>query len=187
MFGTALRSLKYCSTVIKHKLYVAVGAYFVGDVSFQQVLLHDLSKFFLAEFCSYRDRFEPEGEITPEIKADFAQAVEHHYQCNPHHWEYWCSGKERIPFSPMPEESVREMIADWIAASLAYQKGKSFRQRLDISGWLNSHLPRMKLHPETLSILKKELERLREDHPECFLEKDIPCLFGEESVPSSTL
>jgi hypothetical protein len=54
----------------------------------------------------------------------------------------------------MSETYLREMVADWLGASLAYTGS------WDMSPWLNRHLSKMKLHTETRTILNEVLSSI---------------------------
>ena len=72
-----------------------------------------------------------EGEISDDIQAyEFITAWTKHQNRHPHHWEYWIprTGHNRCdpPYPDnqpiaMPWWAVREMIADWMGASRAYE------------------------------------------------------------------
>ncbi len=81
---------------------------------------HDLSKYSDQEFDAYRRKFFPvDGEPSSEI--GFNYAVHHHYQHNPHHWQYWIGydqkAKRAMPLS-IPFSYIIEMLCDWTAMSV---------------------------------------------------------------------
>lgn len=160
MLDSLYRSIRYATTVCKHKAYVFLGAARVGRLPLKRVLFHDISKFYPSEFMPYRDKFEPESIPLPAVQERFNEAWKKHYTRNQHHWQYWVSTDSNKPPEPMPETYVREMVADWIAASLAYQKNKPFSERLDILPWVRNNLPRMNLHKETRAIIIRILLEL---------------------------
>ena len=167
MVSKLFRSLKYATTVCKHKLYMAVGAVKVGGVSFRAVLFHDLSKFSLSEFGPYRDKFVPTEELNSSVDWHFKLAWEHHYGNNRHHWQYWWYGDQDM-ISPMPEQYVREMVADWIAAGMAYETDKPFLKRMDILPWVSNNLPKMKLHDTTKSLVIRILLEMGYSYKDLF-------------------
>lgn len=121
--------IKFLWTFLKHKWYVMVYGRRLR-VSMWQLLTHDLSKLSPSEFGGY---VELKGE-------KFAHAWAHHKLYNKHHWEYWLG-------SPMPERYIREMVADWMAASQVY-RGEYRHPRY---WWIeNKH----KIHLHTWSKLK---------------------------------
>lgn len=115
--------------------------------------LHDASKWSIQEFPHYArqfhgDRGDPVG---------FARAWLHHQNHNPHHWEYWVTRSDPTKGGvngciEMPEHYVREMIADWMGASMAYTGS------WDMGGWLTSNLYRMKMHRATLDLVGQILQ-----------------------------
>jgi hypothetical protein len=144
--------LKHIYTTIKHKYYLFIASFKVGKIPFWLILVHDLSKFSPSEFRAYSYHFH----ISKNRSKDFAYAWLHHQRHNSHHWEYWvvCSGK--IPQNsgaidgvfPMPEIYIREMVADWMAAS------KSQKGTWDISKWVSKNISKIRMHPESKKILK---------------------------------
>ena len=128
-------------TIAKHRLALARAGRKLG-VPWIRIFKHDNSKFHPIEFMQYVRKFEL-GVDEPE---KWAKAWKHHWQHNDHHIEYW--EDKALTFTPspntadgdlmneggigggthagrdgpiwMPNNAVREMIADWIAGSLAY-------------------------------------------------------------------
>lgn len=139
--------VQFFESVQKHKKYVLQAGIMVGGISDERLFNHDASKFLVAEFPHYArnfhgDKADPEG---------FGRALEHHWRCNDHHWQYWV--REGVP-TIMLEESVREMVADWMAASLQYTNS------WNMTRWLDEHLDlgnleasRIKIHTGTAEIL----------------------------------
>ena len=135
----------------EHLANVRTGAGIVGGISDEQIAAHDVSKLSEEEFDHYArqycgDRGNPSG---------YARAWLHHIHNNPHHWQYWMFSDGYMPkgsdvvdgMVPMPEKYLREMVADWLGASLTYTKSA------DMTKWLTENLPKIKLHPDTLSRL----------------------------------
>lgn len=136
--------LDYLKLTLKHKWYVLKAGLKLG-VPLWQLLRHDTSKLGRTEYTHYQ-RWFFEDKNDP---IRFAQAWLHHQNSNPHHWEYWISrtphkigaGGDYIPTPlPIPERYVREMVADWVGAGLAYT-GK-----MDVQEWLNKNYHKMCLH-----------------------------------------
>jgi len=119
--------------------------------------IHDASKWSEQEFSFYAQQFY--GDRADPV--GFARAWLHHQNCNPHHWEYWITRSDHSKGASgagavdgclsMPEEYVREMVADWMGAS------KTYTGSWDMSGWLTKNLPRMQLHPDTLDLVRTVL------------------------------
>lgn len=90
------------------------------------LIIHDWTKFLPCELPHYQRQFfgkadDPEG---------FMRCWLHHQNSHAHHWEYWIprTGHNRCtpPYPdnepiPMPDWAVREMVADWMGASRAYE------------------------------------------------------------------
>jgi hypothetical protein len=127
-------------------------------LSLWRAIKHDSSKFTRAELPHYQRQFygdkgDPEG---------FAVAWLHHQNHNDHHWEYWITRSDHSHGRnsaadgclPMPQECVREMIADWLGASRTYTNS------WDVTDWLKKNLAKMRLHPRTYELIHLELNRL---------------------------
>ena len=127
-----INALRYALRILKHKWFVLVAGRRL-KVPFWNLLVHDLSKFSPSEFGPYKRRFFGGGPSSP----DFKRAFDLHVRRNQHHWEYWliersrytCYGHDILSWTDktgrftaldMPDEVVREMVADWLAASRAY-------------------------------------------------------------------
>lgn len=109
------RYWRFFKSVLKHKWFVLVAGRRL-KVPLWRLLVHDLSKFTFAEFGPYARHFYG-GEIDPR---DFTIAWHFHKLRNNHHWENWVSIERNQVAFPMPLVCVREMIADWFAASRTY-------------------------------------------------------------------
>ena len=144
--------LRYAWLTLKHKWFVFRAGLKTG-APLWLLLIHDLSKFTPAELPHYARAFfgskdDPEG---------FARAWNHHQKSNRHHWEYWIpatahdrnSGRQS-PGRPlaMPDKYVREMVADWLGASRAYD-GK-WPESFEGWAWFQKDFySRINLHPHT--------------------------------------
>lgn len=132
-------------------------------VPFTQLLLHDISKLKPEEFPFYaRNFYGDKGD-----PAGYTQAWLHHQNHNPHHWEYWILRgiidpeddeahiiDKRSGCLPMPNNYVREMVADWMGASKAYTDSWSIRR------WYRSHKDRILLHPNSRLVLETVLKEV---------------------------
>jgi len=142
-----IKKIKYAKLILKHKAYVAwAGLTKVGGIPITQLIIHDWSKFSPSEFFAYQRQFDKGQEKDPD---QWEAALQHHYNHNAHHPEYWIKA-DGTPL-PMPEVYVREMVADWYAASKAYQG------HWDIKEWVEKSVPRFNLHPVTKHHLNKIL------------------------------
>lgn len=149
---------KFAESLEKHIEYVREAGRMVG-VPESQLACHDDSKWGDFEFPRYAAQFfGPKIEDPAEIETRatrFAEAWLHHIHHNPHHWQYWIFPDG---FSPkgsavedgavrMPDNYIREMVADWMGAEMAYNGS------WDMTKWLNGNLPRIRIH----SYVREEL------------------------------
>lgn len=162
-------TLRYMWLTTKHKAFVFRAGLETG-APWWRLAIHDWSKYTPAEAPHYGRQFfgakdDPNG---------FARAWLHHQNVNPHHWEYWISrtGHDRASHLKgslrMPMWAVREMVADWLGASRAYEgtwpkDWKSWR-------WLRENLrskvlPRV--HPETRQDILAVLGEVLGECPAC--------------------
>ena len=146
--------LRYLKTVLTHKWYVFLYGYRLG-VPIWRLVIHDWTKFTRAEWPAYVERFAA-GRAGKEDKDQdttaFKEAWKHHWKTNPHHWEHW------VPWNAltfvgaphdtdycgvMPELYIREMVADWKAASKVYS-GEG-----NCIPWYEAHAHKQIMHPST--------------------------------------
>ena len=160
--------MKYLWLTLKHKWFVFLAGIKI-KVPIWKLILHDWTKFLPSELPHYQCQFfgkadDPNG---------FINAWLHHQNSNKHHWEYWIprTGHNRCtpPYPDnepilMPENVIREMIADWMGASRAYE-GKWPTK--DNWKWMDNNLPKILLHihSKTAILIKQiliyELELLK--------------------------
>jgi len=132
--------LQLLKTVLLHKWYVLVAGCRLR-VPLWRLIAHDLSKFSSSEFATYARNFYGDKRNSP----GFNRAWLHHQKHNDHHWEHWVGPVTGHPYS-MPMPAVREMVADWFAASKAYN---GYWPNPTNFVWYNKHQERMHLHPDT--------------------------------------
>ena len=116
-------TLKYLRTTTFHKWYVFRAGLKVR-APLWNLIIHDWTKFTRAEAPHYGRQFY--GAADDPV--GFGRAWVHHQNRNAHHWEYWIprTGHDKGGFvagepAEMPEQYVREMVADWFGASRAYE------------------------------------------------------------------
>lgn len=136
--------MRYLLILLRHKWYVLVEGRRLGGIPLWRLLAHDISKHFLVEFRAYEKRFV-HGNC-PQEEWDMAWLKHQHR--NSHHWQHWVM--KGIKPLPMPEACVREMVADWLAAS-RYKGGVGIRE------WLAVEYRKMILHDLTIARLEKVL------------------------------
>jgi len=152
---------KYLGTLFDHIRYVREFGEKVGVPEYQ-LRNHDYTKFDREEMPYYARQFQGD-------KGDpngFARAWLHHIHLNEHHWQHWLLPDGYTPKDshvengalPMPENFVREMVADWAGANMAYQGTWNMAQ------WLSLNAYKMKLHSFTWITLCEILLKLPEDY-----------------------
>jgi hypothetical protein len=170
---------RHIKRVLVHKWFVILAVHRlpfpdIDEVGFWQMMRHDLSKFSKIERRGYTLNFYfrafawSDQKSMEDIDTAWKNALRHHYRSNPHHWQYWCDDTYRNPV-PMPLRYVREMVADWLAASRAYE-GYWPPSTSPITGtgqkcsgywpWLEKNWHRMQLHPETRTEVISLLARM---------------------------
>jgi Family of unknown function (DUF5662) len=114
----------FVKDLIDHKQRVAGYMQIVANELFRRAAIHDNSKFLPEEFEIYEQVF-PELQKhafgSAQMKAAYEQlgpALEHHFQVNRHHPEYFEHG-----IDDMNLIDILEMVCDWCAASARSQTG----------------------------------------------------------------
>lgn len=116
--------IKHFKTITKHKWIVMKLCFKCRQ--YRRGLMHDLSKYSIAEFASSAKYFQ--GDKSPinaeKIKNGYSIAWQHHMGHNPHHWEYWIDYSDTGEIIPIkiPYNYVVEMICDWVGAGIVYSK-----------------------------------------------------------------
>lgn len=132
-----------------------------------QLAVHDASKWSKEEFGAYAEYFSEGRDESPvdtqqAISDRFAQAWLHHIHWNEHHWQHWMFADGWSPKNSqvengvlrMPENFALEMIADWMGASYVYTGS------WNMSAWLRTNVPRIRLHSLTARYVTDELLQL---------------------------
>lgn len=146
----------YARSLELHIAYVREAGKMIG-VPEHQLAIHDDSKWTLDEFPGYAMHFKGGG--APDA---FATAWLHHIHHNPHHWNHWIFADGFTPLNSkvesgiveMPTNYALEMIADWMGASRAYTDS------WDMHKWLYENMPRIKVHSNTASYLRTQLDMM---------------------------
>lgn len=113
---------------IKHKAQVMRFLLMVCWNLIKRGLMHDLSKFKREEAHRFSVTVPRLSETTygseeyEELRAFLDKALEHHYENNSHHPEYWGGGIEDMPLL-----DLIEMLCDWKAATLRHDDGSILR------------------------------------------------------------
>ena len=112
---------KHLKMIRTHRKHVRKACFKMGIPL--QGLLHDLSKYSLAELkiAKYYT-----GTLSPHDQArsilGYSPSWCHHRNRNKHHSEYWVDSFEKQNAVKMPYKYVIEMFCDFIAAGKAYNK-----------------------------------------------------------------
>lgn len=159
-----MKYLRLIRNVLVHKWFVFVAGRACG-VSLWRCLIHDWSKFTIAEFVPYARKYcsrkpyptrREQGRalmlcgavLSPtqeQVDEAFDRAWLHHQHCNLHHWQSWCQVENDGSICPvqMPEKYVREMVADWWAA------GRGYDGEWRLPKWYAENCENLHLHPNT--------------------------------------
>ncbi|HBK53880.1 DUF5662 family protein [Syntrophomonas wolfei] len=142
-----MKYLKFLSYLIRHKWFVFLECLRLG-VPWRGIT-HDLSKFLPGEFiayanCFYANQHCSEQMEAPNSKESYMLAWLVHQKRNRHHWQWWILyGEENEPYATaMPDQYIKEMVADWWGAGRA--QGKP-----DIIAWYQANRNKMVLHRAT--------------------------------------
>jgi hypothetical protein len=161
---------KYFWYIWRHKYFVFRECCKLGIPL--QGFVHDNSKFSTDEFGPYLHWFYDdqgtnfnggytwEFTLQAELNKKFQYAWNHHIHNNPHHWEYWTINGKPIP---MPDNFVREMVADWIGFGKA--KGTN-----DVLTWYPKQ--KLNLHDETRKKVEQLLKPLGFHPAPCYKDKN---------------
>ncbi len=139
--------LDYFKKVCEHKYYVYKAGVKLG-VPRKTLILHDWQKFTPSEFVPYANYFY--GGKQEKDKESFMYSWLHHVHYGKHHWEYWLLNPNynfataKDGCLPMPEVYIREMVADWMGASMAYTGS------WDMTDWLEKNLSKLIISESTV-------------------------------------
>ncbi len=139
--------LQYLSYVLRHKWYVALGGLIFG-ASWWRIVKHDWTKFLPSEWFPYVDHFYGGRDVKrPHGRGivSFDRAWLHHLHWNDHHWQHWVllNDDGTTEVLPMPDASIREMVADW------YGAGYAIHGTDDLDEWYEKSKTKMRLHQST--------------------------------------
>ena len=128
-------------------------------VRWWRLALHDCARLHPRECLRYVGGMhlrEGDGSGVPAARRRLwlAAALRHHYAACAHHHEHYVD--DRGLAAPMPEQDVREMVADWCALGLESGGGPGVAgPGLDAgacvlgAAWCEAHVPGMVLHDVT--------------------------------------
>lgn len=163
-----MKYLRYLRYIILHKWFVFMAG-LKTKAPFWNLLIHDHSKFRADEFLAYTDWFYDKPLQERETHKAFAtfgvveaapfgyfakdrfnKAWLLHCHRNPHHWNFWVFTDEAgnsWPL-PMPDELIREMVADWMGAS------RAINGKWAAKAWYLNNRDKIKLHPDTKFVVE---------------------------------
>ena len=122
--------INYLKYILEHKKNVFIECWKEG--LYFHAFTHDLSKLLPCEFIPYAEWFYGHHGVKLEknynqeqlnngmsnlsrnyleCKNNFNKAWEHHYENNPHHWNYWIDNNGVV--LDMPIKHIKQMICDW--------------------------------------------------------------------------
>ena len=158
-----MKAWKHFKTITKHRFLVMKGCFRVG--LYWQGLIHDLSKYSPAEFCTGARYYQ--GNRSPNTaereRKGYSEAWMHHKGRNRHHYEYWTDlsmETRKYESVPMPRKYLVEMVMDRIAACKVYQ-GEKYTPASALEYFLPSR-ERWLMHPQTRDGLEYILTMLRD-------------------------
>lgn len=153
-FGKFIYVMKY---LFYHRWFVFIECCKRGIIL--RGVFHDIPKFTPFEFYVNVCLLEEVREIKEKYGYLNLQKASHtlqygvirHKNRNDHHWEYWLYYDQYGNLIPikMKKNAVKEMIADWISASIICGK--------DLKKWYDKNKNNMLLHPKTREYIEKEL------------------------------
>ena len=126
------------------------------DLTEENLIYHDYSKFSKVEFLTYTNYFYNEKDKNED---DFKKAWNKHQKQNRHHWQYWLLIEDNGKMIPleMDHKKVVEMIADWISA------GYCITKRLDVFDWYKNNKNQIILHSNTRKFLEESLTEIEKN------------------------
>lgn len=144
------KHIRYLAYVLIHKWFVLKECWKL-HIPWRGIV-HDLSKFSRSEWSPYVNYFYGE-ERTDVVKEEFNKAWLHHQRINPHHWQLWVLFEDSGKIVPleMPENYMKEMLADWRGAGIAI---KGFD---DTKNWYLANKDKMILHEYTRNWIERQL------------------------------
>lgn len=159
---------QYAWLTVKHKYFV-FRAGLHTKASLWRLIKHDWRKFTPTQYPHYQRQFF--GDKRNQY--GFNLAWLDHQNTADHHWEWWIlrtshdKGTPKLPDHaalPMTMEAVREMVADWLGASRAYD-GK-WPNILDWP-WYEKKYFSMVMHAETRDKVQQVFMELIEEGKFC--------------------
>ena len=144
-----MNAWKHFKLVTKHKWYVFRNCWRARLI--WRGITHDLSKYSPIEFRESVKYYTGIGSPIDTCKKlhGYSRAWLHHKGRNSHHYEYWQDNFDKggEPLK-MPFKDATELVCDYIAAGMAYQK-KDFTYQGEYEWWQNKCKNPIAMHPDT--------------------------------------
>lgn len=118
-----------------------------------RLVIHDWSKLTPSEWTPYVHSFYTD-RARVDTQPAFDRAWLHHQHHNPHHWQHWVLREDSgtLKSLEMPEDLVREMVADWMGA------GRAITGKWEVNEWYAKNHSKMVLAPETQQLVETLLQ-----------------------------
>lgn len=154
------RNLQYARYLARHKWYVYQAGRITGTPLWR-LIIHDWTKLLPSEWTGYRDYFYPSTKANEKflsrmkIKDRYFTAWNAHLRRNAHHWQYWVTSNDDGTYTTIeiPEQFVREMVADWCGA------GRAITGKWDAIEWFAKNERKMKINEETRKLVVQMLDK----------------------------
>jgi Family of unknown function (DUF5662) len=142
----------YLKYVLRHKWFVFLACLKL-KVPLTHAIFHDWTKFLPSEWWSYVNAFYNSDGSKKYDPIPMKSGWNNHQKRNRHHWQYWLLtwDKGNVEALEMPDQYVREMIADWLGAS------KAITGAWDLSGWLSKNGQNIIVHTYTEELISRYL------------------------------
>lgn len=145
---------RYANYLFRHKWFVFVAG-LKTKAPLWRLIIHDWSKLLPCEWFPYAQYFYGTVRNMDEKefwRDQFNRAWLHHQHANPHHWQHWVLREDsgEVKLLRMPDNFVREMVADWMGA------GRAITGKWETANWYIRNRSKIQLHNET----REQVERL---------------------------
>lgn len=159
-----MKHLRYLRYLLRHKWFVFRAGLRLR-VPIHQLVFHDWHKLLPDEWFPYANYFYGNypsvqdihgdqrnwiSQYKEDVERDFDRAWLLHQKRSRHHWQSWVLLEDdgAIKPLPMPQNDIREMVADWMGA------GKALNN-LDVGSWYLHNRHKMRLHLATRSLVER--------------------------------
>lgn len=157
-----MKALKHFKTILTHKKYVFFFSRKLG-IGWQG-FWHDMSKFTPSEFFESVKYYTGTRSPIDACKEDkgYSWAWQNHKGRNPHHYEFWQDDFDKgTTHIDMPDKYVKEMICDYLAAGVTYNKG-NFTFGDEYDWWCMKNSNSLAMHDSQKATLTEVFSRMNE-------------------------